>query len=162
MVTPAGIGVEGGEFSRDPKALQTASAEAIASDQEFVRICSQLPGYSNDREAFYALRKKMSDIALHTNEVAAAVATGTGQATPAPLPALPTAASAVASNAGVDQSTAVANPPAATGTTASVAPAAGGDDSVAKLQSAVSKLKKASNRKTPKKRAARETAPAHT
>lgn len=40
VVTPAGIGVEGGEFSRDPKALQTASAEAIASDQKFVRICS--------------------------------------------------------------------------------------------------------------------------
>lgn len=103
----------------------------------------------------------MSDIALHTNEVAAVVANGTGQATPAPLPVLPTAASAVASNAGVDPTTAVANPPSATGPATSVHPAAGKGDSVAKLQSAVSKLKKASSRKIPKKHAAPKTAAAN-
>ncbi len=65
VVTPTGIGVEGGEFSRDPKVLQTASDAAIRADQEFVRLCSQLPSYANDREQFYALRKKMSDIALN-------------------------------------------------------------------------------------------------
>lgn len=128
VVTPAGIGVEGGEFSRDPKVLQTASDAAIRADQEFVRLCSQLPSYANDREQFYALRKQMSDIALNATAMATVVATGTGQSTPAPLPALPTAAASVASEVGVDTSRVVANPPAegSTATTTATAPSAKG------------------------------------
>ncbi len=159
VVTPAGIGVEGGEFSRDPKALQTASDAAIRADQEFVRLCSQLPSFSNDKVGFYALRNKMSDIALNANAVASVVANGTGQATPAPLPTLPTAASTVATNAGVDPTKAVANPPATASAPATSAPTATTNgDAVAKLNNAVSKLNKASNKKVPKRKTSHTSA----
>lgn len=161
VVTPGGIGVEGGEFSRDPKVLQTASDAAIQADQKFVRLCSELPGYANDREQFYAMRKSMSDIALHATDVATVVATGTGQATPAPLPALPTAAASAASEAGVDTSRAVANPPAepSTAATSTTLPSANGD-AVAKLKSAVEKLNKASSKKVRKSASAHPKKPA--
>ncbi len=163
VVTPAGIGVEGGEFSRDPKVLQTASDAAIRADQEFVRLCSQLPSYANDREQFYALRKQMSDIALNATAMATVVATGTGQSTPAPLPALPTAAASVASDAGVDTSRAVANPPAEGSTAATTAKApAANEAAVAKLKSAVDKLNKASSKKVQKRRPAHPKKSANT
>ncbi len=161
VVTPAGIGVEGGEFSRDPKVLQTASDAAIRADHEFVRLCSELPSYANDREQFYAMRKKMSDIALNATSVATVVASGTGQSTPAPLPALPTAAAGVATDAGVDTSRSVANPPSegSTAATTAKAPSANGE-AVANLKNAVAKLNKVSSKKVQKRRPASKKKPA--
>lgn len=151
VVTPAGIGVEGGEFSRDPKDLQVASDAPIRADQQFVTFCRQLPSYSNDKVGFYARRDQMSDIVLNATHVATVVANSTGQATPAPLLMLPTASTAAATDAGVNPSNSVANPPATVAAATTTVPSVTGKgDAVAKLKSAVSQLNKASRKKAPK------------
>lgn len=112
VVTPAGIGVGGGEFTKEQKALQTASDAAQQADQKLSRLCNMLPSYSNDQEGFYRVRNQMFDLIAGTTYVASAVAAQTGQAQPAQLSSVPTAATAAAAGAGIDPAKGVANPPA--------------------------------------------------
>jgi hypothetical protein len=106
--------VGGGEFTREDKALQTASEAAQMADQKYAHLCQLLPSYSSDREAFYHARDQMFDLIRGTEQVASAVATQTGQAPPAPPPVVPTAASAAATDAGTNPAKGIANVPSTT------------------------------------------------
>lgn len=158
LVTPAGIGVEGGEFNKEQKALQTASDAAQQADQKLTRLCGMLPSYSNDQQGFYRVRNQMFDLIAGTTYVASAVAAQTGQAPPAQPASVPTAATAAATSAGTDPAKGVANPPAPASATTSTAPPTGGTagQDLTKLQNAVSKLNKVSQKKPPLKRSSKK------
>ena len=159
VVTPAGIGVEGGEFTKEQKALQTASDAAQQADQKMTRLCNMLPSYSSDQEGFYRVRNQMFDLIAGTTYVASAVAAQSGQAQPAQPSSVPTAATAAAAGAGIDPAKDVANPPApASQATSAASSAAGvGGQDLTKLKSAVSKLNKVSQKKTPSRRSSQKT-----
>lgn len=159
LVTPAGIGVEGGEFTKEQQALQTASDAAQQADQKLTRLCNMLPSYSNDQQGFYRVRNQMFDLIAGTTYVASAVAAQTGQAPPAPAQSVPTAASAAATDAGIDPAKGVANPPApaSAGASAASSAAGSGGKDLTNLKSAVSKLNKASQKKPPSRSASHKT-----
>ncbi|MBA3832920.1 MAG: hypothetical protein H0X34_13705 [Chthoniobacterales bacterium] len=166
VVTPAGIGVEGGELNKEQKALQTASDAAQQADQKLTRLCNMLPSYSNDQQGFYRVRNQMFDLIAGTTYVASAVAAQTGQAPPAQAASVPTAASAAAAGAGINPAKGVANPPVSASSgppeaSSSAASAAGTDgQALKKLKSAVSNLNKVSQKKAPSRRASPKTTPA--
>jgi len=154
MTTPVGVGVDGGELTREQKALQTASDAAIQADHKFTRLCTMLPSFTGDRQKFYRARDQMFDLIAGTNSVASVVAVQTGQAPPAQPIAVPTVASAAAAKAGINPAKGVANPPAAA-STVKVAPGAKPTTVAAtarkvdQLKAAATKLKKAAAKKPP-------------
>lgn len=153
VTTPVGVSAGGGQFTREDKALQTASEAAQMADQKYTRLCELLPSYANDQQAFYNARDQMFDLIRGTQQVASAVAAQTGQAPPAPQPAVPTAASSAASDAGTNPAKGIANVPAASSAatpTASPAgsPAAQGANNVT---NAANRLKAVAQKKTPAK-----------
>jgi hypothetical protein len=108
-VPQAGTTITAGGVKVDPKALQTASDAAIRADQAYTRLCSLLPAYANNQVAFYKARDQMFELIVGTQQVAAIIATTTGQTPPAAAPSVPTAAPDAAKKAGADTTKAVAN-----------------------------------------------------
>ena len=102
VTTPVGVGVEGGEFTRDQKALQTATDAAQQADQRFTRLCRLIPMYANDKTAFYRVRDQMFDLIAGTTTMASAVAVQTGQMSPTAPASVPTASTDAAKSAGVN------------------------------------------------------------
>jgi len=155
VTTPAGVGIGGGEFSREDKALQTASEAAQMADQKYTRLCELLPSYANDQKAFYGARDQMFDLIRGTQQVASAVAAQTGQAPPAPQPAVPTAASSAAADAGANPGKGIANAPAASSAptpTASPAPAGSpAAQGINQVTNAANHLKAVAKKKAPAK-----------
>jgi hypothetical protein len=154
VTTPAGVSLGGGEFHKEQVALQTASDAAQQADEKYTRLCKMLPSYSNDRGGFYRVRDQMFDLIAGTTQVASAVAAQTGQAPPASPSTVPTAAADAAAGTGVDPAKGLANAPAPAAATSSTAPttAKAGSKSLAKLESAVTKLKQVAKKKAPAKK----------
>ena len=154
VTTPLGVGVGGGEVSKEQKALQTASDAAIQADQQYIHLCNMLPSYSHDQVGFYQARDQMFDLIKRTNQAASAVAALTGQATPAPPPSVPTVATGAAESAGTSPTKGVANLPIETTTTRTTSTSTPGTSKVAlsNLVTATSKLQKAAEKKPPPRR----------
>ncbi len=159
VTTPAGIGGGGGEFTREDKALQTASEAAQLADQKYTHLCELLPSYSNDQHAFYDARDQMFALIKGTQSSAATVAALTGQATPAPAPAVPTAATTAATDAGVNPAKGIANLPSTTSPAAAAATPAGTPSSqqINNVLNAANHLKAVAQKKVPTKGKSKKT-----
>jgi hypothetical protein len=157
VTTPMGVGVGGGELTREDKALQVASDAALQADQKYTHLCELLPSYAHDQQAFYRARDQMFDLIKGTDQVASAVAAQTGQTPPAQPPAVPTAASDAAAGAGINPAKGIANVPAtaASGSSAATSPSPSssnaGNQGLAKVTSAADHLKQVAAKKAPGK-----------
>ena len=157
VTTPMGVGVGGGELTREDKALQVASDAALQADQKYTRLCELLPSYAHDQQAFYRARDQMFDLIKGTEQVASAVAAQTGQTPPAQPPAVPTAASDAAAGAGINPAKGIANvaatAPSAPSAAASPSPSSSnaGNQGLAKVTSAADHLKQVAAKKAPGK-----------
>jgi hypothetical protein len=155
VTTPVGVGVGGGELTREDKALQVASDAALQADQKYTHLCELLPSYSHDQQAFYRARDQMFDLIKGTEQVASAVAAQTGQSPPVQPPAVPTAASDAAAGAGINPAKGVANVEATTppGSSPAASPSSSnaGNQGLAKVTSAADHLKQLAEKKAPGK-----------
>jgi hypothetical protein len=154
VATSFGVTVGGGEYNRTVTPLGVTDSLQSAN-LKFRQLCSLLPSYANgDKEAFYKARNDMFELIKGSQNVATAVATQTGQAPPANLPTVPTAATEAAKTAGVDPSKGVSNPastpkqPSAPLKTASSKQGSTGKEHV---RSAVTKLQHIAKKPVPKK-----------
>lgn len=151
VTTPvSGLGVEGGQFTRDQKALQTASDAAIQADQKFIRLCRLLPSYASNKDAFYKARDQMFDLIMNTNYVASAVASATGQTPPAKPATAPTAATDAATAAGTSPSKAVANTAAKKTQTPPTTTTTSSASAAAQIVDAAKKLKRVAKKPAPR------------
>jgi hypothetical protein len=152
VTTSFGVTVGGGEYNRTVTPLGVTDT-LQAANLKYRQLCNLLPSYANgNKEAFYKARDDMFELIKGSQNVATAVATQTGQAPPANLPTIPTAAPDAAKTAGVDPSKGVSNPPPtqppAPPKTARSSQATAGTGQV---KSAVTRLKHIANKKVPKK-----------
>lgn len=152
VVTPVGVGVEGGEYTREQKALQTASDAAQQADQKYVRLCKMLPAYSNDKPGFYRVRDQMFDLIAGTTHVATVVAAQTGQAPPTATQPVPTAAADAAASAGVSATKGVANTPIMVGSAPPPIAEGPHKKNVDAVNAASAKLKNVARKKAPAKK----------
>jgi hypothetical protein len=163
VTTPMGVGLGGGELTREDKALQVASDAALQADQKYTHLCELLPSYANDQQAFYRARDQMFDLIKGTEQVASAVAAQTGQTPPVQPPAVPTAATDAATGAGINPAKGVANVPATTPPASSAAPSPSasnaGNQGLSKVTSAADHLKQLAEKKAPGKASSKKKHP---